>query len=352
MLDDAGRFVPCVFISPYSSPLLFRLVLYRFRVVHSSTEEYGYPASELNAHSPSTRGWQSDKFCQWPQEIGVELLRGESRLSQLQVLSHQAKIATKIELFVGQGSNYHSASWQRLGYLSLDSNERSSYQARELKTVYIDQVGRFVKLVIHKNFVNKQNMFNQVGIVAINLLGQDNTASTGSLTNDSQIISNPLNDLSIDMNLDPLTAERLRLLSDAKARAVATEDYVTAKKIKAVEGDLSTLGSQLAKLDMAKRIAVADEDYDKAKEIKDQVDILRAEIEQKILAIRIVGVTDQATITTTTHVAHAHTRAQQKQHSPDPHITPGGGQSNAYVGESKSKSHSHGEQKTGTKLLS
>ena len=33
---------------------------------------------------------------------------------------------------------------------------------------------------------------------------------------------------------------------------------------------------------MAKRLAVADEDYDKAKEIKDEVDILRAEIEEKV----------------------------------------------------------------------
>ena len=33
---------------------------------------------------------------------------------------------------------------------------------------------------------------------------------------------------------------------------------------------------------MAKRLAVADEDYDKAKELKDEVDILRAEIEEKV----------------------------------------------------------------------
>ena len=72
------------------------------------------------------------------------------------------------------------------------------------------------------------------------------------------------------------------MLSDAKARAVATEDYVTAKKIKAVEGELKTLGAQLAQLDMAKRVAVADEDYDKAKEIKDEVDSLKNEIEQKV----------------------------------------------------------------------
>lgn len=33
-----------------------------------------------------------------------------------------------------------------------------------------------------------------------------------------------------------------------KAKAVATEDYVTAKKIKVVEGELKSLGTQLAQL--------------------------------------------------------------------------------------------------------
>lgn len=57
---------------------------------------------------------------------------------------------------------------------------------------------------------------------------------------------------------------------------------MTAKRIKAVEGELKTLGAQLAQLDMAKRVAVADEDYDKAKEIKDEVDSLKNEIEHKV----------------------------------------------------------------------
>ena len=89
-------------------------------------------------------------------------------------------------------------------------------------------------------------MFSQVGIVALNLLGMEDAASPGQLSGPSQFdklssappYNNPLNDLSIDMNLDPTTAERLRLLSDAKARAVAGEDYETAKKIKLVEGEL------------------------------------------------------------------------------------------------------------------
>jgi hypothetical protein len=42
----------------------------RFRTVHFSSEDNGYPASELNVHSPTTKGWQSIRFCEYPQEIG------------------------------------------------------------------------------------------------------------------------------------------------------------------------------------------------------------------------------------------------------------------------------------------
>jgi hypothetical protein len=38
------------------------------------------------------------------------------------------------------------------------------------------------------------------------------------------------------------------LFSVKKAKAVATEDYATAKKVKAVEGELKNLSAQLAKL--------------------------------------------------------------------------------------------------------
>ena len=46
----------------------------RFRTVHFSSEDNGYPASELNVHSPTTKGWQSIRFCEYPQEIGITYL--------------------------------------------------------------------------------------------------------------------------------------------------------------------------------------------------------------------------------------------------------------------------------------
>lgn len=143
------------------------------------------------------------RFCEYPQEIGLAFVDGVVSISQIQLLSHQSKITTRIELFMGVGADYMHASFTRLGYLSLDSNERSDYkvrvvttavlhflwssenpsipwvhwviatdkskqalslhvQARELKSVYIKARGSFFKLIIHKCYINPLNLFNQV----------------------------------------------------------------------------------------------------------------------------------------------------------------------------------------------
>lgn len=62
---------------------------------------------------------------------------------------HQSKIPSRIELYaytpevLGTSANLlsqHNAniSFQRLGHFSLDDNIKTNYQARELKTVYLD----------------------------------------------------------------------------------------------------------------------------------------------------------------------------------------------------------------------
>lgn len=58
-------------------------------------------------------------------------------------------------------------------YVELSSNERTDYKARELKSVHVDAEGTFLKLVLHKNFLNRLNMCNQVGLVAVNVIGID-----------------------------------------------------------------------------------------------------------------------------------------------------------------------------------
>lgn len=47
-------------------------------------------------------------------------------------------------------------------YVSLCDNEKTGCKARELKSVYVDAVGQFLKLILHQNHANKYNVYNQV----------------------------------------------------------------------------------------------------------------------------------------------------------------------------------------------
>lgn len=62
--------------------------------------------------------------------------------------------------------------FNRLGFLSLETNERSGFQARELKSVYVDAYALLLKVVLHKCHVNKFNLHNQVGLIAVNCMGE------------------------------------------------------------------------------------------------------------------------------------------------------------------------------------
>eukprot|EP00516_Mucochytrium_quahogii_P002703 CAMPEP_0203750980 /NCGR_PEP_ID=MMETSP0098-20131031/5131_1 /ASSEMBLY_ACC=CAM_ASM_000208 /TAXON_ID=96639 /ORGANISM=" , Strain NY0313808BC1" /LENGTH=238 /DNA_ID=CAMNT_0050640499 /DNA_START=168 /DNA_END=881 /DNA_ORIENTATION=+ len=210
----------------------------KFQVAACSGEDPEYPSGELNTHSPQTRGWQSPPFCAYPQEIGLKFLAGTVQLSQLQILSHESKIATKIDVYVGKGDTYETCTFKRLGHLSLDDNERSEFAARELKSVYIGKQGNFLKLLIHKCHLNRHNIYNQAGIIAINVLGlpasesnigadddeNERAAATNYAAPATKMRVPQFEDLALDINFDQVTTQKMRDVHQAKERAVAEEE--------------------------------------------------------------------------------------------------------------------------------
>lgn len=59
-----------------------------FHVVYSSSSDEQHPASELNHHGPLVNGWQSARFCQYPQELVLQF-DNYVRLRRVQLLAHQ-----------------------------------------------------------------------------------------------------------------------------------------------------------------------------------------------------------------------------------------------------------------------
>lgn len=75
------------------------------------------------------------------------------------------QISSKIEVYIGLPDGEADPSkcaWKRLGYMSFDDNQRSSHQARELKSVHVNTHAFMVRLVVHRCHVNKLNIYNQV----------------------------------------------------------------------------------------------------------------------------------------------------------------------------------------------
>uniref|UniRef100_F6U787 Centrosomal protein of 104 kDa n=1 Tax=Macaca mulatta TaxID=9544 RepID=F6U787_MACMU len=281
-----------------------------FVVVSSSGHEDGFSARELMIHAPTVSGWRSPRFCQFPQEIVLQMVE-RCRIRKLQLLAHQYMISSKIEFYISESlpeyfAPYQAERFRRLGYVSLCDNEKTGCKARELKSVYVDAVGQFLKLIFHQNHANKYNIYNQVALVAINIIGdpadfsdESNTASReklidhylghnsedpaleGTYTRRSDYIS-PLDDLAFDMYQDPEVAQIIRKLDERKREAVQKECYDYAKKLKQAIADLQKVGERLGRYEVEKRCAVEKEDYDLAKEKKQQMEQYRAEVYEQL----------------------------------------------------------------------
>ena len=149
----------------------------KFRIMSVSSEEKDYPASNLLTPKKGNKGWQCQRFCVFPQEV-ILSFPSMSHISSMQLLSHQSKISTKIDILVAKGprsgwsGDVSSLVFKKIGYFMLSNNESSNFQSRELKTVYIDSTAAFLKLVLHKPHMNAVNLFNQVGIIAVIFFGQ------------------------------------------------------------------------------------------------------------------------------------------------------------------------------------
>ncbi|KAB1268167.1 Centrosomal protein of 104 kDa [Camelus dromedarius] len=291
-----------------------------FVVVSSSGHEDGFSARELMVHAPTVSGWRSPRFCQFPQEIVLQMVE-RCRVRKLQLLAHQCLIPSKVEFYVGQSLPERLAPrpaerFRRLGYVSLCDNEKTGCKARELKSVYVDAVGQFLKLVFHQNHVNKYNAYNQVALVAINIIGDpadvsdesdvasreklidhylghstEDPALEGTCTVKSDYIS-PLDDLAFDMYQDPEVAQIIRKLDERKREAVRKERYDYAKQLKQAIADLqkryckadacAQVGERLGRFEVEKRCAVEKEDYDLAKEKKQQMERYRSRVYEQL----------------------------------------------------------------------
>ncbi|XP_034248897.1 centrosomal protein of 104 kDa [Thrips palmi] len=299
-----------------------------FTVVFASGEEERHPASELNRHEPTVRGWQSARHCKYPQELVLRLQR-PSAIRRVQVLAHQCLIPERIELWVGTydswrggaggaAQNGHPAAegdaedgdrdkddkdevdadttpFQYLGFITLSDNQGTGFKSRELKSVSVPPcAGSYLKIRLHRNHSNQYNRYNQVGLIAVNILGDETdavTASNGKLSSpasdgpgqgQSDAAASPYDDLAFQMYVDEDAARIIRDMEARKAAAVQDERFEYARKLKAAQAQLHAGGERLARMTLDKRAAIAAEDYGRARTLKATIDQLRERLYKEL----------------------------------------------------------------------
>uniref|UniRef100_A0A3B4ZDX1 Centrosomal protein 104 n=1 Tax=Stegastes partitus TaxID=144197 RepID=A0A3B4ZDX1_9TELE len=293
-----------------------------FIVINSSSHEDNFSAKELMVHAPTVSGWRSSRLCSYPQHITLQLAE-RSRVRKLQLLAHQYLIPAKVEFHIGDtlpesSSPGFPGQLRRLGYVSLSDNEKTGFKARELKSVHVDAAGTYLRITFHRNHVNRYNHYDQVALVAINVLGDSLDGNAfNTIPSREQLIEHylnstplevaldttfmgkcesisPLDDLAFDMYQDPEVAHIIRLLDQKKQDVVRQEKYEQAKNLKQAIADLQKVGERLARYDVEKRCAIEKEDYDLAKKKKEMMEEYRKSVYQQL---EVHNLLDMSTIT-------------------------------------------------------
>ena len=196
------------------------------------------------------------------------------------MLSHEKKISSIIDIFTYYPNNYYidpdvdykNVQFEKLGYIRMDNNQKSNYKAREFRKIFTNANCCCVKLVLHKNFVNKYNAFNQVGLMYLEFVGESLPEPR------KQIFEKPEPPISEQVNIEDMdenVQEKIKILKSLQEEAIKTEDFDEAKKLKQNIERTLLIGKKLLALEIDKKQAVENQDFDNAKLLKNEIENLR-----------------------------------------------------------------------------
>ena len=132
-------------------------------------------------------GWSSLRFCSYPQMIIVQL-SSLSEIKQINIELNHERVPQKIDVYVYCPSilkevvtNFKNIITAKFTYIGSVIPVNHNYNQRELKKLIFHNQGNYdqitimnclyVKFLVHKNYPNDKNKFEQVGIVNIDIFG-------------------------------------------------------------------------------------------------------------------------------------------------------------------------------------
>lgn len=137
----------------------------KFRISSVSSEHPRFPASNLTSGQD---GWQSAIDAAFPQALTIQFYV-PVRTRKLNILFHQYKIPRMVEVFVRLGGQ---EKYRKLGLVHPNDNSQSGYEEKEEKTLYFEFACTHIRFVLHENYKNERNVFNQVAIDDLIVFGE------------------------------------------------------------------------------------------------------------------------------------------------------------------------------------
>ncbi|KAI9474039.1 MAG: hypothetical protein EXX96DRAFT_326401 [Benjaminiella poitrasii] len=294
-----------------------------FDVVHCSSFEPGYEPEQLILMQEDGQpeilfqdigernGWQTKRYPDYPQNLILQLQTGLCRITKVEILSHHYKIASQIELYAGITKDQEEDStfiqFTRLGFVNLVNNQRC--QGRELKTIQIQADAEYLRLVIKGCHENKLNVYQQVGFLALNVVGQAILTSPRQYEQVEQMA------ISVGFSADlDLLKHWIHVVQHAEEESAQEEDYKEAKIYKEIGDQLEHLWKLLFNLEQDKQQAVTAKDYDEADKIKADMIQVRNTAES-ILKHAGIQITDEGDILPYDDVQDAEQEEEENQYN-------------------------------------
>ena len=255
-----------------------------YSVIGSSSEDEEHPLYSLISQEKND-GWCSSPFCKYPQEILIQL-NNPSKLSQINITLHEHKIPSKIDFYYfypnqkkkeEEKLDYNNIPFIKMGYIIPNSNEKSNFKLREFKKIKINENALYIKLTLHKNFINLENKYNQVSIISIKFFGyelENNNPLEYKNILSSEINKNKMNDYNED-NLDEICITKLKEIKATLDLCIKKEKYDSAKIFRELYQRVKLLGEKMKNLTECKLRCIETNDFAACKKIQNDINRIK-----------------------------------------------------------------------------
>lgn len=260
-------------------------IVLKYRLIDSSSEDPEHPLYEL-IRGQKGPGWISSRYCQYPQNIIIQFFQPVN-IRQINICIHEKNIPSQIKIYGYSPTkpdeiikNYKQLPYTYAGFIKMDSNTRSNFKLREFRKIYVDIYCLYLKLELGKNYVNRYNMFNQVGLISLDFLGRLTPLSKNNLQKIQFYINDSVKPENVtDDELQGICGDKINELKAQMEENIKLEKYDECKIIKAKLERVKMIGKKIYDLEYQKKIAVNNEDFDTAKELKGMVEKMKINLD-------------------------------------------------------------------------